>query len=311
MRVVEVRHFDEWRNTARELLKRDIPPEEISWEGVNQDSLFNNELAIEELALDEPARAQPLVRAGGQRDSVDALGLSKARPLLAPKAFLDQALYVSCHRSHKRWSVLYRIIWRLNHGEKNLLSIASDADTKQFHHWYKAVKRDRHKMKAFVRFKCCESKPLDANTRDLGDKSYALRQAQSDKADAWYVAWHDPSHFVLPITIPFFVRRFNSMRFVILTPDMSAMWDGHKVSWGEGCVRKEAPQDDDMEELWKTYYANIFNPARIKLKAMQSEMPKKFWHSMPETEVMKQMLREAPARVERMIEESRGKRLLD
>ena len=35
--------------------------------------------------------------------------------------------------------------------------------------------------------------------------------------------------------------------------------------------------------MWKTYYASIFNPARVKVKAMTKEMPKKYWRNMPET----------------------------
>ncbi|MGO7668145.1 DUF4130 domain-containing protein, partial [Rhizobium ruizarguesonis] len=31
-----------------------------------------------------------------------------------------------------------------------------------------------------------------------------------------------------------------------------------------------------FDDLWRTYYASIFNPARLKLKAMQAEMPKKY-----------------------------------
>src|SRR5690606_20643986 len=54
--------------------------------------------------------------------------------------------------------------------------------------------------------------------------------------------------------------------------------------------------------LWGTYFANIFNPARIKLDAMKSEMPKKYWANLPETRLIPAMLADAEARVERMRE---------
>ena len=53
-----------------------------------------------------------------------------------------------------KWSLLYRMLWRLTHGEPRLLEVESmmmcialstDAE--------KSVRRDMHKMKAFVRFR--------------------------------------------------------------------------------------------------------------------------------------------------------------
>ncbi len=142
----------------------------------------------------------------------------------------------------------------------------------------KAVRRDAHKMKAFVRFR----RIVDASGEH-------------------YIAWHRPDHYSLRSTCDFFARRFDVMRWTIMTPDESASWDGREISFGPGMPRSEAPRNDELEELWKTYYANIFNPARIKLQAMRAEMPKKHWPTMPETELIDQMLRDAPARVEQMV----------
>jgi DNA polymerase len=57
-----------------------------------------------------------------------------------------------------------------------------------------------------------------------------------------------------------------------------------------------------MEDLWKIYYRSIFNPARIKLKAMRREMPVRFWRHLPETKIMQDILDEAPLRVAKMLE---------
>ena len=45
------------------------------------------------------------------------------------------------------------------------------------------------------------------------------------------------------------------------------------TSFGPGARREDAPGADAGEKLWLTYYENIFNPARLKLKMMQKEMP--------------------------------------
>ncbi len=51
------------------------------------------------------------------------------------------------------------------------------------------------------------------------------------------------------------------------------------------------PRDDELEEVWRTYYGAVFNPARIKLKAMRKEMPVRHWATMPETQMIDELLR--------------------
>jgi uracil-DNA glycosylase family protein len=54
--------------------------------------------------------------------------------------------------------------------------------------------------------------------------------------------------------------------------------------------------------LWLTYYASIFNPARLKVKAMQAEMPKKYWKNLPEAALIPELVAAAPSRVAAMAE---------
>lgn len=49
-----------------------------------------------------------------------------------------------------------------------------------------------------------------------------------------------------------------------------------------------------------TYFENIFNPARINLPAMRSEMPKKYWKNLPETRSLPGMIQDAKDRADRM-----------
>ena len=48
--------------------------------------------------------------------------------------------------------------------------------------------------------------------------------------------------------------------------------------------------EDRLEETWRRYYASIFNPARLKVKAMQKEMPKKYWRNLPEASLIKPLI---------------------
>jgi DNA polymerase len=134
----------------------------------------------------------------------------------------------------------------------------------------KAVRRDEHKMHAFVRF------------REIG------REPKSR-----FVAWFEPEHHIVEATASFFARRFADMAWSILTPDVCSHWDGHAISITPGVPKSDAPSEDRLEETWLTYYASIFNPARLKTKAMQSEMPKKYWKNLPEAALIKPLIAEA------------------
>jgi DNA polymerase len=47
----------------------------------------------------------------------------------------------------------------------------------------------------------------------------------------------------------------------------------------------------------------VFNPARVNPVAMRAEMPKKYWHNMPEAVAIPGLIQTASRRVERMIEQ--------
>jgi DNA polymerase len=53
--------------------------------------------------------------------------------------------------------------------------------------------------------------------------------------------------------------------------------------------------------MWLSYYASIFNPARPKSKAMRAEMPKRFWHNLPEAQLIAPLLAGAEERTREMI----------
>jgi uracil-DNA glycosylase len=96
------------------------------------------------------------------------------------------------------------------------------------------------------------------------------------------------------------------MRWTILTPEVSLDWDGQRLAEGPGAKREDAPDGDPLEETWKTYYASIFNPARLKVGAMLKEMPRKYWKNMPETALVPGLIAGAQAREAAMVEKSRG-----
>lgn len=244
MKLITVQNYEEWRNSALELLAAQIDPDSICWE--ENSGLFLGE-----------------AWAGGPKKEIKL-----------PRSFVQDSRIVACHRDPSTWTLLYRLLWRLDHGEKNLFIDQLDKDVLDFHGRYKSVTRDLHKMKAFVRFK----KTL------IDDQE-------------WFVAHHNPDHKIMRLAGPFFQERFKGMKWTIFTPDESAHWDGEDLSYSPGVEITET-LNDQQEDLWKTYYASVFNPARIKVKAMKKEMPVRYWKSMPETVLVHELLEDAPKRLE-------------
>jgi probable DNA metabolism protein len=244
--------FDGWRKAARALALSDVKPSDVSWRVANDaPELF------------EPT-APPLEPPPGTFN--------------VPARFVELAEVAILHRNPERFALLYRLLWRLR-SNHDLLDIATDPDVAEVTAMAKAVRRDEHKMHAFVRF------------REVG------REQKSH-----FVAWFEPEHHIVELAAPFFARRFADMPWSILTPDVCAHWDGHAVSITPGVAKSEAPTQDRLEETWRRYYASIFNPARLKVKAMQAEMPKKYWRNLPEASLIKPLIEGAERSTSAMIE---------
>ena len=128
-----------------------------------------------------------------------------------------------------------------------------------------------------------------------------FRELPSDTPRRSFAAWFEPEHNTLEPGSSFFAKRFADMDWLIATPRLTAQFRDGVLDFGPAGARPDLP-DDASESLWATYFANIFNPARIKLDAMRSEMPMKYWKNLPETRLIPEMLKDAEARVQRMRE---------
>jgi uracil-DNA glycosylase len=73
---------------------------------------------------------------------------------------------------------------------------------------------------------------------------------------------------------------------------------------GPGAKKSDAPPADAGEALWLTYYQHIFNPARLKLKMMQKEMPKRYWKNLPEAQFISELSAASAQRSLSMIDQA-------
>jgi DNA polymerase len=243
--------FDAWRDAARRLIQAGVAPDQVQW------------------GLPDAA--------AGDLFGGDGLPAAGNTPVRASRGYLDLAQSASLHADPGRFDVLYRLLWRLQSAPR-LMDDRADRDVRAIDALARVVRRDIHKMRAFVRFRVVE-----------------------DEHGEHYVAWFEPAHHILAANAGFFVRRFAAMRWSILTPRCALHWDGETLRQGPPASRAQAPGGDPAETLWRTYYAAIFNPARLKVDAMVKEMPRRYWKNLPEADLIPDLIAQAQAREAAMI----------
>jgi len=243
--------FDGWREAARDLAEAGVPASAVLWQVENERAgLFGT-------PIDQP----------------------RGESFPVPRSFVELARDVICNAEKERFALLYATLLRLKEN-RSALDNRADPLVMRLEKLAGEVRRDIHKMHAFVRFREFEGR---------------------------FVAFFEPGHHIVRRAASFFVNRFTNMRWSILTPELSIHWDGLSLSEGPGATRADAPSGDPVEETWRTYYSSIFNPARLKVGAMLKEMPRKYWCNMPETSLVQPLIAGARSREIAMMDASGAK----
>ena len=216
--TITLEHPTDWqgfRTAARALVQANVPPQAVDWrcQADAAEDLFAPEPHGHN-ALPPPAPDAPTLR--------------------VPPDFVHLCEQLILHRDPARFALMYRLLWRMAQGGSESDAARHDpldADRMAAHHMVRAVRRDMHKMHAFVRFRPV----VEADGQTL------------------HMAWFEPDHYITEANAGFFIRRFTQMRWAILTPDASVRWDGQQLHTGPGAQRSDAPPPDAGEALWLTY----------------------------------------------------------
>ncbi len=199
--------------------------------------------------------------------------------ITVPRSYSELMRDAICHSAPDRFALLYDVLWRIQQGERDLAERASDKTVARLIDYAHAVRRDIHKMHAFLRFK-----EHQVDGRSL------------------FTAWFEPHHHILGRAVPFFVDRFASMDWLIATPRGSAVWQDKTLTYGPPAEKPADTSDAVLDELWLTYYRTTFNPARVRRKTMTNHMPRHYWNNMPETALIPDMVLQAGQRVTGMLD---------
>ncbi|HEX4377741.1 MAG TPA: UdgX family uracil-DNA binding protein [Steroidobacteraceae bacterium] len=197
--------------------------------------------------------------------------------LTLPREVMRLLRSIAHYRDPGRWDLMTRLALRTLIERRSLIDDVVDPDVRRARLMERAVRRDIHKMHAFVRF----------------------REVPAEDGSHRYFAWFEPAHEILRLGAPFFVRRFANMHWTIATPDGTAMWDQHELRYLESPATQGPAGPDPQELLWRTYYRSICNVSRINPRAMQREMPQRYWNHLPEAAEIGPLMRDGRERFER------------
>jgi probable DNA metabolism protein len=257
MRTVEIDGgFSDFRTKAAALAREGVRPRDVAWrepyaEGATL-SMFSDE-------------NHPQILSG--------------RTITVTPGFLRLAEAVAHSNANGKWDLLYRLLFRLTFENRKLLEVLTDDDVKAALDIQKKIKREVHKIHAFVRFERIE----DA----------------SEPAGERFVAWMKTDHPCLKLAAPFFKRRFGDRSFSIFTPYQSAHWDRKELTYADG-MPSAPTRGESMDELWKGYYKSTFNPARMNIPMMKKELPVRYWNALPEAQIIRDLIQESPERLKKM-----------
>lgn len=153
--------------------------------------------------------------------------------------------------------------FEFNYGNKDVLEVAQMA---------KKVNREKHRMKAFIRFQ-------KAN-------------------DGSFFAVINPDYNVIPLLVKHFTNRYADQRWVIYDErrHYGIQYDLHQIhevrfatERSNQLVAAESVQKDEKEELytklWKDYFQSTNIKERKNMKLHLQHVPRRYWRYLTEKEV--------------------------
>jgi DNA polymerase len=189
-----------------------------------------------------------------------------------PRGFLDLAQDVVQHGSDERFALLYRLLWRLTHGARDLLDVPTDPLVRRLTAMARAVRAEIAAMEASLRFHtiACE-------------------------AGEWDLAWHEPEHNVLESVVPYFARSRAGRRWSILTPTRSAHWNRGKLLLAHGAPMAAGASAEGLEQYWRRHYATLFADRDAERGSAE-------WSGLPEATVVRPLIRPPEPHARRALE---------
>ncbi len=170
----------------------------------------------------------------------------------------------------RAWRSSFRIIRRVFDEGAEILSDYGDDDVLYFAQTLKKVSRERHRMKAFIRFQ--------------------------KSSDGLFLAVIEPDFNVLPLISDFFRKRYADQPWLIFDVKRAygLLYDTRSVSEvrltseerealsSPGTVVSLDENDAHFQQLWKLYYKSTNIESRRNMKLHLQHVPRRYWKYLPE-----------------------------
>jgi len=206
-----------FRADAVQLLAQQVPPEEVHW-------VIDAEAGNGFSDSQSPQASRPR-------------NVARAASAIIPASFTRLCEFVVLHRDCERYSLLYRLLWRLVH-EPGLRNDPVDSDMLQAQHMAHAVRRDIHKMKANLR----------------------LRPAHDARGQEWQLGSYEPAHHVVEAVAAWLAKRLPASHWALFTPNRSVRCIDGELLFGPGVASADTPQLGAPDQAWLDCYQRIFAP---------------------------------------------------
>lgn len=170
------------------------------------------------------------------------------------------------------WLNAFQLIIELFKQKKLDLRNFGDPSILRLHQTLKKVSRERHRMKAFIRF------------------------VKSD--DGLYTAVVEPDFNVLPLIVEFFKNRYADQDWLIydLRRNYGFHYSANEIHEVSGNINDTIPNPYELElnidpkeleyqHLWSTYFKSTNIEARKNLKLHLRHVPKRYWKYLVEKKV--------------------------
>lgn len=168
------------------------------------------------------------------------------------------------------WRSAFYLIQKIFTEDPNYLRNYRDDFVIYFSQTLKKVSRERHRMKAFIRFQ--------------------------KSTDGMYIALIDPDFNVLPLIHPFFKNRYADQSWIIYDTrrNYGLMYDLTQIIEIELSTKEEnelavsvSPitldsEEQQLQNLWKQYFKSTNIEARRNIKLHLKHVPRRYWKNLVE-----------------------------
>lgn len=131
--------------------------------------------------------------------------------------------------------------------------------------------------------------PVLSMSRQVARESHrllGLLRFQELEGGLYYAAF-EPDFHQIPLIAPHFVRRLTSRPWIIhdVKRELAACWDTKEwviQDLPAGEIPAYSQEEENLQELWRTYFQHIAIRQRSNPRVQRSFMPKKYWKHLVE-----------------------------